>query len=115
MALLFASGLPGDRFLLVALLAPYAISEVTAVAMWRFLFDPDIGPATEALRALGLPMLDWSFVPLHALIIIGAADHLAAVAVHLRHPLRRAAGHSGPALRGRHGGRRQPGGRSSAT
>jgi multiple sugar transport system permease protein len=71
MALLFAGGLPGRRFLLVAVMAPYAISEVTAVAMWRFLFDPDIGPVTIALRALGLPILDWSFVPLHALIIIG--------------------------------------------
>ena len=71
MALLFASGLPGRRFLLVAVLAPYAVSEVTSVAMWRFLFDPDIGPVTMALRALDLPILDWSFVPLHALIIIG--------------------------------------------
>ena len=71
MALLFASGLPGRRFLLVAVLAPYAISEVTAVAMWRFLFDPDVGPVTMALRALHLPILEWSVVPMHGLIIIG--------------------------------------------
>lgn len=70
MALLFAAGLPGKRFLLVAVLAPYAISEVTAVAMWRFLFDADIGPVTLALKALGLPILDWSFVPSHGLVII---------------------------------------------
>ena len=71
MALLFASGLPGRRFLLVAVLAPYAISEVTAVAMWRFLFDPDVGPVTMALRALHLPILEWSVDPVHGLIIIG--------------------------------------------
>jgi multiple sugar transport system permease protein len=71
MALLFAGGLPFKRFLLVAVLAPYAISEVTAVAMWRFLFDVDIGPVTLALKALGLPILDWSFVPSHGLIIVG--------------------------------------------
>jgi len=70
MALLFASGLPGRRVLLIAVLAPYAISEVTAVAMWRFLFDPDIGPVTLALKGLGLPILDWTFVPSHALAII---------------------------------------------
>ncbi|MBS7699561.1 MAG: sugar ABC transporter permease [Chelatococcus sp.] len=70
MALLFAGGLPGRRFLLVAVLAPYAISEVTAVAMWRFLFDPDIGPVTMALRALHLPILEWSYVPSHGLLII---------------------------------------------
>lgn len=71
MALLFASGLPGRRLLLVAVLAPYAVSEVIAVAMWRFLFDPDVGPVTAMLSWLGLPMLDWTFEPSHALIMIG--------------------------------------------
>lgn len=69
-ALLFASGLPLRRFLLVAVLAPYAVSEVIAVVMWRFLFDPDAGPVTLALQALGLPILDWSFEPTHAMILI---------------------------------------------
>ncbi|MGX1789900.1 carbohydrate ABC transporter permease [Bosea sp. NPDC055332] len=71
MALLFASGLPFRRFLLVAVLAPYAVSEVTAVVMWRFLFDPDAGPITLALKALSLPTLDWSFEPSHAMVLIG--------------------------------------------
>lgn len=71
MALLFASGLPFRRFLIVAVLAPYAVSEVTAVVMWRFLFDPDAGPVTLALRAIHLPTLDWSFEPSHAMVLIG--------------------------------------------
>jgi multiple sugar transport system permease protein len=71
LALLFASGLPGQRLLLVVALAPYAVSEVTAVAMWRFLFDPDVGPVTQGLRALGLPSLDWTFVPSHGLALVG--------------------------------------------
>lgn len=71
LALLFASGLPARRLLLVIALAPYAVSEVTAVAMWRFLFDPDVGPVTQALRALGLPSLDWTFVPSHGLALVG--------------------------------------------
>jgi len=70
MALLFASGLPARRFLLAAVLAPYAVSEVSAVIMWRFLFDPDIGPVTAMLQALGLPILEWSFVPAHGLVIV---------------------------------------------
>jgi multiple sugar transport system permease protein len=36
MALLFASGLPARRLLLAAVLAPYAVSEVSAVVMWRY-------------------------------------------------------------------------------
>jgi multiple sugar transport system permease protein len=71
MALLFASGLPLRRLLIVAVLAPYAVSEVTAVVMWRYLFDPDAGPITLALRASNLPTLDWSFEPSHAMILIG--------------------------------------------
>jgi ABC-type sugar transport system permease subunit len=69
-ALLFANGLPFRRVLLVAVLAPYAVSEVIAVVMWRFLFDPDAGPVTLALQAVGLPILDWSFEPSHAMILI---------------------------------------------
>lgn len=71
MALLFASGLPFRRFLLVAVLAPYAVSEVIAVVMWRYLFDPDAGPVTLALKGLGLPILDWAYEPSHAMILIG--------------------------------------------
>jgi multiple sugar transport system permease protein len=71
MALLFAAGLPFQRLLLVVVLAPYAISEVTAVAMWRFLFDPDVGPVTVAIRSLGLPPLDWTFIPEHGLALVG--------------------------------------------
>jgi len=70
MALLFAGGLPMQRLMLVIVLAPYATSEVTAVAMWRFLFDPDVGPVTSAIAAIGLPSLDWTFVPAHGLALI---------------------------------------------
>jgi ABC-type sugar transport system permease subunit len=70
LALLFASGLPFRRVLLVCTLAPYAVSEVIAVVSWRYLFDPDAGPVTQLLLSLGLPVLDWSFEPVHAMILI---------------------------------------------
>ncbi len=70
MALLFASGLPVRRLLLAAVLAPYAVSEVSAVVMWRYLFDPDIGPVTTTLHALGLPSLDWTFSPTDGLWMV---------------------------------------------
>lgn len=71
MALLFASGLPARRLLLAAVLAPYAVSEVSAAVIWRFLFDPDVGPVTTALQGLGLPRLEWAIEPAHGLVIIG--------------------------------------------
>lgn len=70
MALLFNAGIWGKRFLLVAVLAPYAVSEVVAVAMWRFLFDQGVGPVTVMLESLGLPVLEWSYDPNHAMILI---------------------------------------------
>ena len=70
MALLFASGLPGRRYLLAAVLMPYAVSEVSAAVIFRFLFDADVGPVNVALAALGLPPLEWSVVPAHGLVII---------------------------------------------
>lgn len=66
-ALLFASGVPARALLLAAVLAPYAVSEVSAVVMWRFLFDPDVGTVTGVLAALGLPPIEWAVRPAHGL------------------------------------------------
>jgi ABC-type sugar transport system permease subunit len=70
-ALLFAGGLPARGLLLTAVLMPYAVSEVTAAIIWRFLFDPDVGPISAVLKAMDLPILEWSVNPMHGLIIIG--------------------------------------------
>jgi multiple sugar transport system permease protein len=70
MALLFAQGLPWRRRLVAIVLAPYAVSEVAAVVMWRFLFDPDIGHISCLLNALGLPGLEWAVMPAHGLVLV---------------------------------------------
>lgn len=69
-ALLFAGGVPMRALLLAAVLAPYAVSEVSAMVMWRYLFDLDVGLATQLLTALGLPALEWSINSLHGLILV---------------------------------------------
>ena len=70
LALLFASGLPAKRILLAAILAPYAVSEVSAAVIWRFLFDAQAGPINLGLQALGLPALEWSINPNHGLALV---------------------------------------------
>jgi multiple sugar transport system permease protein len=70
MALLFAAGLPMRRLMLAVVLAPYAVSEVAAVVMWRYLFDPDVGHVAYALQAVGLPALDWAVNPTHGLVLV---------------------------------------------
>lgn len=70
MALLFASGLPLRKLLLAAVLAPYAVSEVAAVVMWRTLFDPDVGQVAWLLGRLGLPTLEWAVYPAQGLAMV---------------------------------------------
>lgn len=70
MALLFAGGMPFPKVTLAIVLAPYAISEVVAVIMWKYMFEPQVGPLQWALRALGLPEIDWAVNPVHALGLV---------------------------------------------
>jgi multiple sugar transport system permease protein len=70
MALLFADGVPMRRVMIGIVLAPYAISEVSAVVMWRYMMDPEVGIVSGALRALGLPALEWAIEPSAGLTMI---------------------------------------------
>ncbi|GGA61731.1 sugar ABC transporter permease [Pelagibacterium lentulum] len=69
-ALLFASGIPARPIMLAAVLAPYAVSEISAVVMWRYMFDLDIGYATQVLNFFGLPTLEWAINPVHGLMLV---------------------------------------------
>lgn len=72
MALLFAGGIPFRKTMVSIVLAPYAISEVAAVVMWRFMLDPSIGMVSQTLAALGLPTVEWSVVPAHGIAVVCA-------------------------------------------
>ena len=69
-AVLFAGGVPARRLMIAIVLAPYAVSEVVAVVMWRFMFEPDVGMITQLLGSVGLPSLDWPINRWHALALI---------------------------------------------
>ena len=69
-AVLFAGGLPARRFMIAIVLSPYAVSEVVAVVMWRFMLEPDVGMVTQLLGSMGLPTLDWPINRWHALTVI---------------------------------------------
>jgi multiple sugar transport system permease protein len=69
-ALLMAGGMRGRKYLIAAVMAPYAVSEVGAIVMWRTLFDPDTGPITRLLAGIGLPPLEWAVTPGHGLAMV---------------------------------------------
>lgn len=60
MAVLFAAGVPLRPVMIAAVLAPYAVSEVIAVVMWKYMLEPDVGIVSQALAAVGLPELPWT-------------------------------------------------------
>lgn len=60
MAVLFAAGVPLRRLMIAIVLAPYAVSEVIAVIVWKYMLEPDVGIVSQALTAVGLPELSWT-------------------------------------------------------
>lgn len=60
MATLFAAGAPFRRLMISLVLAPYAVSEVVAVVIWKYMFEPDVGPVSGLLALLNLPELAWT-------------------------------------------------------
>jgi multiple sugar transport system permease protein len=68
-ALLAAGWMPFRKVFMALLIAPYAINEVSAVAMWRFVLEPDIGMVNWAMMQVGLGQLDWSADPTDALVL----------------------------------------------
>ena len=68
-AVVFVQGVPFRRVLIAIMLLPYAISEVVAVVIWKFMMDPDIGMIERPLAALGLP-LHWAVDPSAGLALV---------------------------------------------
>jgi len=66
-AVLLRGWMPGRRLIVAAILAPYAITESSGIVMWRFMLEPETGPATTLMAALGLPALAWDQSPVAAL------------------------------------------------
>jgi multiple sugar transport system permease protein len=68
-AVVFAQGVPFRRVLIAIVLMPYAISEVVAVVIWKFLMDPDLGMVERPLATIGLP-LHWAVDPAAGLALV---------------------------------------------
>jgi multiple sugar transport system permease protein len=70
LALLMAGWVPAKRLVISVLLAPYAITEVTAVVMWRYMFEPDVGMVNWWLKGLDLGQIAWATNSYHALFLV---------------------------------------------
>ncbi|HMR31447.1 MAG TPA: sugar ABC transporter permease [Geminicoccaceae bacterium] len=70
LAMLMAGWVPMKRLVISLLLAPYAVTEVSAVVMWRYMLEPDTGMINWWLQGLGLGQIAWTVDANHALLVI---------------------------------------------
>src|SRR5688572_16494852 len=70
LALLMAGWVPFKRVVIALILAPYAITEVTTVVMWRYMLEPDVGMINYGLMRIGLGQIDWTVEPFAALMVV---------------------------------------------
>jgi multiple sugar transport system permease protein len=63
LAVLLSGWMPGRKLVIAVILAPYAITESSAIIMWRYMLEPDVGVAAQMLAALGLGQLEWATNP----------------------------------------------------
>jgi multiple sugar transport system permease protein len=63
LALLVNARFPGRWLVVPALVAPFVLSTMVVTAIWRAWFHYDFGFLNNALRAVGLPPMEWLFDP----------------------------------------------------
>lgn len=79
LAVLVAGWMPYRKLVIALILAPYAITESSAIVMWRYMLEPDVGIATQMLAKLGLGQLEWTTNPIATLslaAVIGIWHHM---------------------------------------
>ena len=70
LAVLMSGWVPFKRVIVTILLLPYAVTEVTAVVMWRYMLEPDVGMINYWLVRAGLDQIAWSSDRWDALIVV---------------------------------------------
>lgn len=60
-----------QRTIISLIMIPYAVSEVVAVIIWKYMLDPDVGIVNFIInRVFHLPIFNWAGNPIQAWIVI---------------------------------------------
>jgi len=70
LALAINTSFPLKGLVFSILIAPYAVTEVSAVIMWRYVFEPDVGMLNILLHSIAGFELNWIRKPAHGLTLI---------------------------------------------
>ena len=70
-AVIMSSGFRLEKILIAIIMVPYAVSEVVAVIIWKYLLEPDAGIVNYVLSTwLHLPQIQWASNPVEAWVVI---------------------------------------------
>jgi ABC-type sugar transport system permease subunit len=72
-ALLLQHPFPWRPLWFAIILAPYAVSPIVAVVMWKYMLDPNFGIVNYTLASIGLPTVPWlsdSLTSMAAIILV---------------------------------------------
>jgi multiple sugar transport system permease protein len=69
-AVLLATQFRLQRLWISIIIAPYAVSAVIAVLMWKFILEPDTGFVNYLLGLLGMERILWTVIPWHAFAVV---------------------------------------------
>jgi multiple sugar transport system permease protein len=69
-ALLLDNPLPFRALWMALLIAPYAVSPIVAVVMWKYMLDPSFGLVNYAISSLGIPRIPWFSDPLTSMFAV---------------------------------------------
>ena len=74
MAVLLAGQFRLQRVWISVIIAPYAVSAVIAVLMWKFMLEPDTGYLNYLLGLLGVDPILWTVIPWHAFAVVSLIE-----------------------------------------
>ena len=70
-AILMSTGFKFQRLIIALVMVPYAVSEVVAAIIWKYMLDPDVGIVNFVLHTLaGLPQIQWASHPAQAWVVV---------------------------------------------
>ncbi len=73
-ALLLQQPIPLRPLWMALVLAPYAVSPIVAVVIWKFLLDPSFGVVNYGLNSVGIPSVPWMSTPFTSMAAIVIAS-----------------------------------------
>jgi len=70
-AVLMSTRFKFQKLCIALIMVPYAVSEVVAVIIWKYMLEPDVGIVNYVIQGMfGLEQINWASIPAQAWIVI---------------------------------------------